>query len=179
MRLTEDLGGVVRDVVLNTLISGPLFTPWTRPRAYRLAGMPVGRGVKIHPRCYFGGRRITIGDGTKINLGCFFDNSADISIGSFCAFGPEVMVCTATHEIGDAIERAATGAPRPVAIGDGAWIGTRAVILPGVTVGPGCVVAAGAVVTRDCEPNGLYAGVPARRVRDLDPTGVAQVNSTV
>jgi acetyltransferase-like isoleucine patch superfamily enzyme len=41
-------------------------------------------------------------------------------------------------------------------------------IMPGVEVGPGCVVAAGAVVIKDCEPNGLYAGVPAKRVRDLD-----------
>jgi maltose O-acetyltransferase len=42
-------------------------------------------------------------------------------------------------------------------------------VLPGVTVGDGCVIAAGAVVNADCQPDGLYAGVPARRVRDLEP----------
>lgn len=44
----------------------------------------------------------------------------------------------------------------------------RAMLLPGVTVGKGCVVAAGAVVAADCAPNGLYGGVPARRIKDLD-----------
>ncbi|WP_447643573.1 acyltransferase [Nocardioides zeae] len=52
-------------------------------------------------------------------------------------------------------------------IGNGAWIGARALILPGVSVSEGCVIAAGAVVNRNTEPHGLYAGVPARRIRDL------------
>ena len=46
--------------------------------------------------------------------------------------------------------------------------------MPGVTIGEGCIVAAGAVVTKDCESHGLYAGVPARRIRDLDQAGVAR-----
>ncbi|WP_372495087.1 acyltransferase [Nocardioides pinisoli] len=50
---------------------------------------------------------------------------------------------------------------------NGAWIGAAVTVLPGVTIGPGCVVAAGSVVTADCQANGLYAGVPARRIRDL------------
>ena len=49
----------------------------------------------------------------------------------------------------------------PIVVGDGCWIGTRATLLPGVTVAPGCIVAAGAVLTRDTRPNGLYGGVPA------------------
>jgi maltose O-acetyltransferase len=52
-----------------------------------------------------------------------------------------------------------------VRIGDRCWIGARATILPGVSIGDGTVVAAGAVVTKDCEPDALYAGVPARRLR--------------
>ena len=50
----------------------------------------------------------------------------------------------------------------------GAWLGARVVVLPGVTVGQGAVVGAGAVVTRDCKPDSVYAGVPARLVRALD-----------
>jgi acetyltransferase-like isoleucine patch superfamily enzyme len=77
------------------------------------------------------------------------------------------MLCTSGHRIGSAERRAGVYVADPIAIGDGSWIGTRAVLLGGVTVGAGCMVAAGAVVVADCQPNGLYAGTPARRVRDL------------
>ena len=52
-------------------------------------------------------------------------------------------------------------------IGDGCWLGARAVVLPGVRIGAGSIVAAGALVTRDVPPNSLVAGVPAKLVRDL------------
>ena len=55
----------------------------------------------------------------------------------------------------------------PLVVSSGCWIGARAVLLPGLTIGEGCVVGAGAVVTKDCLPIGLYAGIPARRIRDL------------
>jgi acetyltransferase-like isoleucine patch superfamily enzyme len=55
-----------------------------------------------------------------------------------------------------------------VTIGDGCWIGARAVILPGVTVGAGAIVAAGSIVTRSVAPNHLVGGVPARPIRVLD-----------
>ena len=102
-----------------------------------------------------------------MNHRCYFDTRDRISVGARVAFGMEVMVCTSTHEPGDQQRRAGPYTTAPVTIGDGSWIGARALILPGVTVGEGCVVAAGAVVREDCEPGGLYAGVPARRVRDL------------
>jgi maltose O-acetyltransferase len=56
----------------------------------------------------------------------------------------------------------------PVTIEDGCWIGANATVLPGVRIAGGTVIAAGAVVTRDCEPNSLYAGVPATRIKALD-----------
>jgi acetyltransferase-like isoleucine patch superfamily enzyme len=56
----------------------------------------------------------------------------------------------------------------PVTIGAGVWVGARAMIMPGVTIGDGAVIAAGAVVTKDVPPNTLVAGVPARIVRELD-----------
>ncbi|WP_081357668.1 acyltransferase [Neomoorella thermoacetica] len=79
----------------------------------------------------------------------------------------EVMICTSTHVIGEKNKRAGESKNLPVIIGDGCWIGTRAVILPGVKIGEGCIIAAGAVVTKDCESNGLYAGVPAKRIKNL------------
>ncbi|WP_308493924.1 acyltransferase [Microbacterium terrisoli] len=78
------------------------------------------------------------------------------------------MFVTATHVVGDATRRAAAATSAPIVVGDGVWIGARAIILPGVSIGDGCVIAAGAVVARDCEPHGLYGGVPAMRIRSYE-----------
>nr|WP_246298615.1 DapH/DapD/GlmU-related protein [Nocardioides panaciterrulae] len=78
-----------------------------------------------------------------------------------------VLFCTATHEIGPASRRAGEQVKADITVGDGVWIGAGAQVMPGVTIGDGCVIAAGTVVVRDCAPHGMYAGVPARRVRDL------------
>ncbi|WP_424977190.1 acyltransferase [Labedella endophytica] len=63
--------------------------------------------------------------------------------------------------------RASKSLSLAVTIATGVWIGSGATVLPGLSVGQGCMIAAGSVVTRDCEDNGLYAGVPARRIREL------------
>ncbi|WP_197471648.1 DapH/DapD/GlmU-related protein [Microbacterium oleivorans] len=77
------------------------------------------------------------------------------------------MILTSTHHQGPSHQRAAIARTKPVIIGDGVWIGAGSVILPGVQVGAGAVIAAGSVVNRDCEPDAMYAGVPARKVRSL------------
>ena len=79
-----------------------------------------------------------------------------------------VMLCTSTHHLGDRRKRAGAYRTGPIRIGDGTWIGTRATVLPGTTIGESAIVAAGAVVVDDLPGNALYAGVPARKVRDLD-----------
>jgi maltose O-acetyltransferase len=81
------------------------------------------------------------------------------------AFG--VTIVTATHDLGDGAARAFTPRSEPVRIESGCWVGARATIMPGVTIGQGCIIAAGALVAANCAPDGLYAGVPARRIRDL------------
>jgi maltose O-acetyltransferase len=122
---------------------------------------------RISDGCWFGGRDITIGRRTFVNFGCVFDNLGPIRVGDDCDLGMEVLIATSTHAVAGTDRRAGALSGRPVEIGDGCWIGARAILLPGVTVGSGCIVGAGAVVTRDCEPNGLYAGNPARRLREL------------
>jgi acetyltransferase-like isoleucine patch superfamily enzyme len=81
------------------------------------------------------------------------------------------MLLTTGHDLGPHEQRAGELTAAPIVVGDGAWIGARSVVLPGITVGPGAVVAAGSVVTTDCEPDGLYAGVPAVRKRELPTDG--------
>jgi hypothetical protein len=77
-----------------------------------------------------------------------------------------VQIITGSHAIGDRTKR---GAQRngPLFIGDKCWLGAACVVLPGVSVAAGCVIGAGAIVTKSTCENGLYAGSPARKLRDL------------
>lgn len=111
---------------------------------------------------------LTIGEGSAIATPCALSLYAPLTIGRRVHFGPDVMVLTGTHEIGPAEERCGPYRFAPVTIGDGTWVGARAVIHPGVTIGAGCVISAGAVVTRDMPPSMLVAGNPARAVQRLD-----------
>jgi acetyltransferase-like isoleucine patch superfamily enzyme len=108
---------------------------------------------------------VSIGTGSYVNGGCWFEGTGKIEVGENCLFGPEVLILTSTHALGPDGEIARAPKSRPVTIGDGSWIGARAMVLPGVTIGAGAVIAAGAVVTEDCEPGGVYGGTPARRIR--------------
>lgn len=163
---------VIRDFLINGLISSPLVPESQRWRALRATGLTVSP-CTIAGRSFFGGADITIGIGTFINHGAFFDSSATITIGSHVYVGPEVMVITGSHKIAGPQNRAGNNYVLPVHIGDGSWIGARALILPDVTIGSGCVIAAGAVVTADCAADSLYVGVPARRMHGLDDNGHA------
>jgi maltose O-acetyltransferase len=151
---------------VNTLAASPFVGAARRGRILRRHGLQV-ETERISPGCYFHTADIRIGRGSFLNHGVHVENVAHVDIGERVAIGIFTTIATSDHEIGDQHERAVRWSAKPVTIGDGCWIGARVLILPGVTVGPGCVVAAGAVVVDDCAPAGLYAGVPARRVRDL------------
>lgn len=151
-----------------TIVQASAFVPvWLRVLLLMAAGAKVW-GAGIYSGCYFGSRNVTMGLGTFVNRGVLFDGTAPITLGRQVAVGHRAQFITSTHEIGPSSGRGGRVVDRPIVVGDGCWIGAGAIILPGVTVGDGCVIGAGTVVTRDCEPNGLYAGSPARRVRDLD-----------
>jgi len=158
---------LVRDLVLNTVVSSSLVPRRLRWRLLALLGAEVDE-CSINPSVWIASRRLAIGRGTFVNHGCRIDNNcAWVRIGADCSLAPEVALLTATHEIGPSSRRAGPIRDAPITIGDGVWIGARAVVLAGVTVGDGAVIAAGAVVTEDCVPDGLYAGVPARLRRTL------------
>ena len=131
----------------------------------RLAGLQIGAQVTGLKRCGFETKRISIGDGSFVNVGCWFEGAGRVDIGRNVFLGPQVMVITSVHEIDVDGLAARMPAPGQVTIGDGCWLGARATILPGVTIGEGTIIGAGAVVTKDCKPGAVYAGVPARRIR--------------
>ncbi len=117
---------------------------------------------------WLNGDRIELGDRVGFNYGCYVNGYGGLTIGDDTNFGPYVIVHTANHELGDGATPIAQLGWReqPVAIGPMAWIGMGACILPGTTIGEGCVVGAGAVVARDLEPWTICVGNPARPIKE-------------
>jgi maltose O-acetyltransferase len=170
MSLLRLVGREIRLAIQQTIING-VARAYCVPRPvrfliYRLIGIET-QSWRIMSHCYFGGTQVTIGKRSFINLGCFLDCAAPIAIGNDVHMAPNVSVLTSGHDVGASSRRAGHLQAHPVTIGDGCWIGSSVTILPGVSVGKGCIVAAGAVVTKNCEPDGLYIGVPAARAKDL------------
>ena len=104
---------------------------------------------------------IEIGVNSVINQKCRLDNRGGIKIGRNVSISPEVHLITAEHDI---LSKQFDGVKEPIIIGDHVFIGTRAIILPGVNIQGGAVVAAGAVVTKNIPENAIVAGVPAKQI---------------
>lgn len=155
-----------RNVVVNSLSASLLMPRHARWLVLRAFGVKIER-ASVAAGCFFGGHEVSVGAGTYVNHAVFFDGSAPIRIGERVHIGMQACILTGSHELGSRTCRAGALIAKPVVIEDGCWIGARAVIMPGVTIREGTVIAVGAVVTSDCEPNAIYAGVPARKVRVL------------
>ncbi|MBK6846057.1 MAG: acyltransferase [Proteobacteria bacterium] len=112
--------------------------------------------------------RIIVGKRVAIGAHCDITATlADIVIGDYCRIAGEVYLATGNHRFARAdqliMEQGCSF--EPVRIGSDCWFGRRAMVLPGVTIGDGCVVAAGAIVTRDVPPMSVVAGIPARVIK--------------
>ncbi|WP_145088807.1 acyltransferase [Rosistilla carotiformis] len=140
---------------------------WLLKRNPRLS---IPDGTLVQSGCYFESNPISFGRGVYVNKRVQFYGEAEIRLGENVAVGFDTVFTTTTHLGKFEDHRAAGGEEHPIRIGDGTWIAARVTVLPGTIIGRGCIVAAGAVVRGECQPNGLYAGVPAKRIRDL-PTG--------
>lgn len=107
------------------------------------------------------------GEYSFINYGC--DVCSRVSIGNYTMLGPHVLITGDDHvfeEVGVPIYFAGRPELRPTVIEDDVWIGARSIIMAGVTVKRGAIVAAGSVVTKDVGPYDIVGGVPARKIRD-------------
>jgi acetyltransferase-like isoleucine patch superfamily enzyme len=151
--------------------------------------------IRIGSNCVIQGQLALFGHGGRISIGdwCFLGQNTRIWSGVSVEIGDRVLI---SHDVNifdndthpfDAVARhrqfvemTRAGHPKvidlqdqPVRIGDDAWIGAKAIILKGVTVGKGAVVAAGAIVTRDVPAYAVVAGNPARVIREMTPTEVS------
>ena len=142
----------------------------------RVMGIEMGQGSSVQSGCYLwsygpgSNRRLKsrIGARTIINRGSCLDARSGLRIGDDVSISPEVALVSTQHDMNHP-DFPLQG--RAVVIEDHVWIGMRAIVLPGVTIGRGAVVAAGAVVTANVAPLDVVGGVPARVIghRSLDP----------
>lgn len=138
---------------------------------YRLCGVKIGKGSTIHMGAvFYNPKNIKIGEDTIIGENCVLDGRDNLHIGNHVDIATEVMFYNAKHDINDENFKPVFA---PVVVEDYVFIGPRAIILPGVRIKKGAVVAAGAVVTKDVDEYTIVGGVPAqpigeRKVKDLN-----------
>jgi maltose O-acetyltransferase len=176
--LREETTGIhPRLIALNALVG---FLPRhqaqaTRARLLALAGFRVGQGTRLagQPKINGGSNlfsNLLIGKDCEIDADCVLDLGERITIGDRVTLSPGVMILTSTHELDIREHRAGPVQLSPVSVGDGAWLGPRCVILPGVNIGAGAIVNPGSVVNKDVAPHTRVGGIPAMQLEVLKPS---------
>lgn len=173
--VSEEFAATRPRVRLMTAVAGLLpmgMFQRTRSLVYRAFGVSVGRGVVCFGPMSFGWygqvfENLSIGAHTFISYNVVIDTTAPVAIGEGVSIGHDVTIVTANHDASNPAFRAGAVQPASVSIGSGAWICAHAKILPGVSIGDGAIVGAGAVVSRDVPAHTLVGGVPARVIRSL------------
>ena len=137
----------------------------------------IGEGSFIQGPVFFHyGKHTSIGRNVFINFNFTVQDDAEVTIGDDCNFGPGVTIVTPMHPmlpderkvmLDERGERKHLCWAEPVHIGSDCWFGASVTVCPGVTIGEGCVIGAGAVVTRDIPPRTFAAGVPCKVIREL------------
>jgi len=129
----------------------------------RWLGYRIGKDSSIHMGTFVTGDHISVGDNVVINRRCYLDGRIGLVIKNNVSISPEVYIVSMEHDPNHPLF-ATRG--QPVVIEDNVWVGVRAIIRPGVTIGEGAVVGAGAVVTKSIQPYRIAVGVPAREIGD-------------
>jgi acetyltransferase-like isoleucine patch superfamily enzyme len=158
---------VAYEAIMQLLFCLPRFRTLNRLKAafLRLNGAKVGRRVVFYPGVWIApGANLVLGDDVDLARGVLITTRGGVTIGDRVLVGYNSMILSTNHRIPDGHGRifGAGHDLKAVSIGDDAWIGAHVVIVPGVSIGNGAVVAAGSVVTKDVEPFTVVGGVPAR-----------------
>ncbi len=162
-KITNRLGNYFLDLELMVLRwVGHVPAHNFRKLFYVLAGIKIGKGSTIHMWAnFFNPENIKIGEDTVVGDHAFLDGRSPLVIGDHVDIASGVMIYNSEHDLNSEIFGAIES---PVVIGDYVFIGPRAIILPGVKIGKGAVVAAGAVVTKDVPDFTIVGGVPAKAI---------------
>lgn len=114
------------------------------------------------------GKNIHVGKDFLANYNVTILDVAPVRIGDYCMIGPNTLITTVNHPLSPKGRRARLSQVKPVTIGNDVWIGGNCTLLPGVTIGNNVIVAAGSVVTKDIPDNCVVAGVPAKKIKELE-----------
>ncbi len=135
----------------------------------QLIGKPIDVSFSMFPPFTADfGKNITIGKNVFINSGCRFQDHGGITIRDGAQIGHNVVIATLNHNPEPSRRR--NTIPKPVYIGKNVWIGSNSTILPGITIGDNAIIGAGSVVTKDVPQMTVYAGNPARKIKDIGET---------
>lgn len=137
----------------------------------RAVGAHIGKRPSFYPGVWITpGRNLVVGDDVNFALDVLVGTAGGVTIGNRTLIGYRTQIHSSNHRVpsdgGSIFESGRDYAP--VSIGSEVWIGASSIILPGVTIGDGAVVAAGSVVTKNVDPYTIVAGNPARKIRDRD-----------
>ena len=173
-KITNRLNNYWLDFVLLKLtIVGNIPIWFVRKATYQFFGVKIGTGSNIHLWArFYNHKNIEIGTDTHIGDNVFLDGRNKIKIGDHVDIASQVLIYNEEHNVSsDGFE--ATN--EPVEIEDYVFIGPRAILLPGVRIGKGAVVAAGAVVTKDVIEFTIVGGVPAVKIGESKNKNVSYV----
>lgn len=131
------------------------------------AGIKTNGGFTIRPPFFFEKGNTYIGNNSYINSGCVILDHSEVTIGESTFIGPHVTITTVAHPT-QPTERCSGLIAEPIHIGNNVWIGAGSIILPGVNIADGSIIAANSVVNCDIPENVLYAGTPAVFKKSLD-----------
>ena len=164
----ETLARLLRNFCINVLPDLWIVNRYLRPAVAQLFGASCGSGVILQKGIFYGNvRNLKIGQRSVICRGAFLDGCGRIDIGENVGIAFQVTFITSSHEIGAAQKRVGSLTRANIQIGNGCWIGARAIIGPGVIMAAGSVLSAGSSLMRACPPNSLVAGIPGRIVTTL------------
>ena len=131
-----------------------------------LTGRSIDPSFGLFPPFYTDcGKNIKIGKNVFINSGCRFQDQGGIAIDDGALIGHNAVLATLNHNPDP--EKRNNLLPAPIHIGKRVWLGANVTVLPGVTIGDNAIVAAGAVVTKDVQPNAVVGGVPAKFIKHI------------
>jgi acetyltransferase-like isoleucine patch superfamily enzyme len=159
--------------IFNSFQQSTILHSKIRTELLRFFNVKIDKTARLAEGVYLGSNNIVMGKGSFVNINSFLDGNAPITIEEHVRLAPYVKILTGTHDYRNSVIRVPLEdgtVCKSVKIKRGSWIGMNAIIMPGVTVEEGCIVAAGSIVTKDTIPNGLYVGMPAKRVKDLPVT---------
>lgn len=153
--------------LLSSILGNDFLSCILRKHSLSLLGIKFGDGTTIRGGSYFYGGGLTTGINCQINRNCYFDFTQSVIFGNNVVIGHGVTFITAEHKIGSSAHRAGSAQGKAIIVEDGVWIGANSTVLPGITVGAGSVIAAGAMITRNVPSNVVMGGVPAKKIKDL------------